>query len=582
MRQSLLLFLRANRRQLAELMLAGLLVNTFALALPLFSMLVYDKAMGNQVHDTLWALSAGMALLLGMELLLRTMRVVLFEHAGARWDTFLDERLMRGVLAAPVSRPIGVADIVSRLREVTATRDVLSAQGLMPLADLPFLLLFAAAVVLIGGPLVWVPLGFGLLMVTIGAVAHHLSVERQRLSHEASRQKMTVLVDVLTARDSLHGPAASIEVERRWRQFSQVGARAAARSRWWAQLHQQMLPVLMAAASVALLVAGVFRVEAQEMSVGGLISINLLAGRMLAVMCAAAPLPSRWREFTRALAALGQSVELEVQPSAVGQASDAAALASEGIRLDGLSVTYPSRSQPALEGLNLNLRVGEFVALVGASGSGKSSLLRVLAGQLPHAQGRMTFGGHAIDDEARRLWLHQQVEHKPQDPCFLGGSVRSVVGAGEASATDDTVISALRAAGLGSAVDRGDLALNTQVGVNGMGLSGGQRQMLALARSFHAGRGLLLLDEPTLGLDRTAQEKVLEALPKMKVGRCMVVATHAAEVIQRADRVIVLDRGRIVADAPPNRLLPSAATWPGRPATTRPAAPRPQPEVTAA
>ena len=207
MRPALLLFLRTNRRHLAELLLAGLVVNVFALALPLFSMLVYDKAMGNEVHDTLWALSLGMFLLLGLELLLRVMRVVLFEHAGARWDVFLDERLMRGVLAAPLSRHIGVADVVSRMRELAMTRDVLSAQGLLPLADLPFLLLFVAAVALIGGSLVWIPLAFGLVLVVAGVLTQRLSHERQHLSNEASRHKMDTLVDTLAARESLRGPA---------------------------------------------------------------------------------------------------------------------------------------------------------------------------------------------------------------------------------------------------------------------------------------------------------------------------------------------------------------------------------------
>ena len=117
MRQSLLLFVRANRRHFAELLLASLLVNVFALALPLFSMLVYDKAIGNEVHDTLWALAIGMGLLLAQELVLRTARVYMIEHAGARWDAFLDERLMRGVLAAPLSKSIGVADLVNKVRE---------------------------------------------------------------------------------------------------------------------------------------------------------------------------------------------------------------------------------------------------------------------------------------------------------------------------------------------------------------------------------------------------------------------------------------------------------------------------------
>lgn len=165
MKHSILLFLARNRRHLLELLLASFLVNTFLLALPLFSMLVYDNAIGNELHDTLWALATGMALLFGFEICLRLARVLLVEHAGARWDAHLDDRLARGILSAPLSQPLPVGDVLSRYREVASTRDALSAQFLLPLADFPFLLLFLGAIAVIGGWLVLIPLGVGILLV---------------------------------------------------------------------------------------------------------------------------------------------------------------------------------------------------------------------------------------------------------------------------------------------------------------------------------------------------------------------------------------------------------------------------------
>jgi ABC-type bacteriocin/lantibiotic exporter with double-glycine peptidase domain len=205
------------------------------------------------------------------------------------------------------------------------------------------------------------------------------------------------------------------------------------------------------------------------------------------------------------------------------------------------------------------------VALVGASGAGKSTLLRLLAGQIAPSAGRLAYAGHAIDGDAARRWLGAQARCKPQDPSFLRGRVAEIIAPGLARPDEAALVAALRAAGLGAALDRGELGLNTEVGTNGAGLSGGQRQALALARAFHAEPGdaasneLLLLDEPTLGLDRTAQDQVLRSLESLREGRCIVIATHAAEVIHCADRVLVLDRGRLVADAPPARLLGARA-----------------------
>lgn len=559
MGHSILLFLRANRRHLAELGLASLLVNAFVLALPLFSMLVYDKAVGNQIHDTLWALTLGMGLLFGFELLLRLARVQLVEHAGARWDQLLDERLLRGVLAAPASRPLSVGLVLARYREVAATRDVLSAQFLLPLADVPFALLFTLVLALIAGPLVLVPLGVGLVLLATMALLYAASQRRTRLAVQAQAEKTAWLVDVLLARDSVMGRAAARLAERGLREPSMRGARAAARARLWQQYSQQVLPVGVSAGTVLMLVAGVYRIEAQALSIGGLISATMLGGRLIGSMCLFGPVFMRWAEFRRALAELGDVVALNTAApqdtaAVAGPMGEAAA---EGVRLEGVTLGYDG-GRTVIEPLTLALRTGELVAVVGSSGAGKSTLLRLLAGHLPAAAGRLAVGARLIDGDAPRRWLAGAVAYKPQEPGFLAGTVADIVAPGETGG-EEAIVKALRDAGLGPPLERGEFGLNTRLGANGSGLSGGQRQMLALARVLYQRADLMLLDEPTLGLDRQAQETLLAALPAYKAGRCLVVATHSAELIQIADRVLVFERGRLVADAPPSRLLAPGA-----------------------
>lgn len=557
---SLGLFLRANARHLVGLLGASVLVNVFVLSVPLFSMLVYDKAMGNAVHDTLWALGIGMVLLLGQEVAVRLSRVQLVEHAGARWDAFLDDRLMRAVLTTPLSRQIPVADLLNKIREVAAAREVLGAQFLLPLADLPFLLLYLGVVALIGGWLVAIPLVLGAMLIAITWGASRLSQNRHKGARDANSAKLRTLVDVLVARDSLVGQPLAAAAETAFRTQAQTAARASARARWWSQVAAQFVPVLISFSSVAVLVAGVYQVEAQAMSVGGVISVNLLVGRMLGMVCGLAPIGARWKEFTESLAGLADTVDLRAGHRGHAQrVVETDALLLEGLRLEQVSFKYPGQTRPVLDNLALHLRPGELVALIGSSGAGKSTLLRILAGQMPPAQGRIAFAGHLIEDDTARFWLNHQALCKTQESTFLGGTLRDVVSGGDPVATDESVLVALRSAGLGPAVDRGEIALNSVIGTNGLGLSGGQRQMVALAAAFHSRRPLLLLDEPTLGLDRTAQERVLQALRPLREGRCMVVATHAAEVIAQADRVIVLERGRILADAPPQQLMPQMA-----------------------
>jgi ATP-binding cassette subfamily B protein/ATP-binding cassette subfamily C protein LapB len=577
MMSSLLLFARANRRHLAELLLASALVNTFALAVPLFTMLVYDKAIGNEMHETLWALAAGMGLLLVLEALLRYSRVVLVEHGSSRWDVHLDQRLVRGLLRQSPSKDVPVGQVISRYRELMATRDFLSAQFLLPLADVPFLALFVVVVALVAGPMVWIPVGFGAGLLLLTALLHAMSLRRHNDAVRAQSEKISGLVELLLARESLARPEAAAAALRRLQTPAITGARAAGKARFWSQMSTQAMPVGMTLATVSLLVAGVYRVEAQLLTVGGLVSVSLLSGRIVGIFCSIIPIVTRWKEFSRALADLQDWLTVAAEAPASPLQDEH--LNTAGAVLIDASLSYPGRPEPALRKLNLQIRAGELTVVVGASGSGKSSLLRLLAGHAAATEGRLAVGGHVIASDADRRWLAERTALKAQDAVFMPGRLAEVVAAGRSDVTQEDVERALTRAGLGPALQRGLIGLNTRIGLNGQGLSGGQRQMVALARTFLQDAELMVLDEPTSGLDRQAQDQVLQTLQSLKTGRCLVVTTHATEVMQIADRVLVLDGGQLAADAPPGKLLGKPTPTTTDPRATDAPGPSPDPQA---
>ena len=515
------LFIRVNRRALIELAAASMLVNAFVLSLPLFSMLVYDKAVGNEIHETLFALTAGVLLIFALELCLRISRVFMIEHAGARWDARLDERLMRGVLATPLSKALPLGDVMGRLRDLGGTRDVLSAQFLLPLADVPFVMLFAVVLWAIGGPLVCVPLVMGGLLFTACVLLQKVSRGRQHVANAAHGRKLNWLTDVLMTRESLADPRAASVAISGMRTPSQQGARAASRARLWSQMVQQMLPVGMALTSALTLVVSVFLIEAQTLSVAGLISSTLLAGRMVAVMCGLAPVLSRGQEFRRAVQDLNEAVNSDA-PAIDVLATDAArsnAFALEGLRLKGVAFSYEKQAEAndarrIFQDVTVALKPAELVVVVGASGAGKSSLLRLLAGHLPPDAGRMAFAAHVIETPGARRWMAAQVAYKPQQAVYIGGSLGKVVMPGQTHVDCAAVTRALRAAGLdlglGPALDKGELGLTSDVGTNGAGVSGGQRQMLALARVLASDRAVLCWTSP-LWAWTAARKKVCSA-----------------------------------------------------------------------
>ena len=552
--------------------LASALINVFFLAMPLFTMLVYDKAMGNAIHDTLWALCAGMGLLLGQELLLRLARVQVVEHAGARWDMFLDERLCRGLLQAPLTERLPAGEVLSRYREVGNAREVLGSSMMLALIDLPFALLFLGVLVLIGGPLALVPAWFALGVLALGLGTQALATRCQGPMAEAQKQRLTRIIDVLAAREGLMGVGAQSHFKQAFQQAANQAARHGARLRWWLQVGQQATPVWLSLATVVLMAWGVLRVEEQALSVGGLIALNLLASRFLSIVVAIAPLAHRGREFQMSLLALADAVKLSAAAPATEVAAPTA-LATEGLRLENVSFRYAPAHRSTLQALSLQLPATGLVAVLGNSGAGKSSLLKVLGGLAAPQEGRYQFAGQLIHTDADRDWLRHHLAYKSQDPRFLPGSVREIVSDWAANVDDERVVAALRQAGLGPQLERNELGLNTAVGTNGDGLSGGQRQMLALAAAFYSPAPVLLLDEPTLGLDRAAQATLMATLAALAPQRLVLVSTHATELIRLTHRVLVLDQGRIVLDGPPARLLEA------KPGAAKAARPTPHPQT---
>jgi ATP-binding cassette subfamily B protein/ATP-binding cassette subfamily C protein LapB len=404
------------------------------------------------------------------------------------------------------------------------------------------------------------------LLVACNVAVQTLAKRRQKVSNQAHSAKLGYLTDLLLTRESLRDPHAAAMVVSAMRKPSQEGARAASQARLWAQMAQQFTTVGVSLVSALTLLVGVYLIEGQALSVGGLSSSTVLSSRVVVALCGLVSVLTRWEEFLQALKSLtvvvGGQVPESVGSMPAGGAGVGArsAFQTEGLRVDGLYYTLHAgqeKERHLLAQMSFSIAAGQLVVVVGASGAGKSTLLRLLAGHLAPSKGRMSYAAVVVDSEEGRRWMATQLAYKPQEPVFMGGTVREVLAPNQSQMLPDArAVQVLREVGLGPALDQGFLGLDSPVGANGAGISGGQRQMLALARTLLAQRDLMLLDEPTLGLDRTAQEGLIQGLLALRAqGKALVVATHTSELIHVADRVLVLERGKLVADAPPQALM---------------------------
>lgn len=541
-----------------ELLGSSVVINAIALGFPIFSMVVYNKVIGNRVPETLWAMTLGVLLLCSVELILRGTRAYFVEHISTRWDHVFDQRVLAASVRAPLEQVPDVGVLMHRYRDTLASRDFLSSSYVLGLADIPFLPLYFLLLALVGSWIAVVPLAVGIALYAWVLVCHKVSHAYMKASLVPAAQKMSVLSQSVMASEVLRLLPGAGGLVARLNRASTDYSTLMARSRYWGALSGSGMGGLMSLASVATIVIGVYLVEAQAMSMGALIASSTLVSRTLGVIHAIANASLRFSDFKEAL----QRLEADLPGATAAQEPMAAApkapspvsLQAPAISLERASYRYHDDGRSVLSGIDLQIAPGERIALVGRAGSGKSTLLRILAGLVLPSEGQLLMDYSQLTRQNIGR-LRGLVGLKPQDGQLLDGTLLMNVASTEDKSVEPTVVQLLREVGFASALQSGELALNTLVGEQGRRLSGGQRQMVAFARAMFQMRPVLILDEPTLGLDQISQAAVMRTIAALPRSVTVIVATHSAELLQLMDRVVAIDAGRKVADGPRESLF---------------------------
>ena len=537
----------ALRAAWAEVGLASLFVNSGQLMLPLFSMLVYDKVVSNGVFETLWALVIGMMLYLATDAGMRLVRAWSTERIGDELTRRSDENLWHR-LTAQVDTPAGgFARFLSNYRDLALSRDFVSSSYLLSLADIPFLALYLIVIGIVAWPLLIVALLLVALYATAGLL---LQAQTNRLGREAEQRntrKLSFIGEMLGALDVARTVPGAGALLRRWRELSDSSASIDGQRRL-AMNHLNTLSAAMQTFStVAMLAAGAYLIEARALSVGGLIASNLLAGRAMGMVASLFMVTGKWQDFQRAAARMESSLEAAVEKDCVPRPSTAGHI----VVID-LGKRYPGRP-PALEAVSFSVAPGERIALLGRPGAGKTTLLRSLAGLSRPDAGQILIDGLALDDIAR-LDRARWLAWKSQEPAIFAGSLEDNLRI--AGGDSKRLTQAIWTSGLEDELKSGRMTLGMQLDERGANLSGGQKQKVALARAFAQPCCILLLDEPTLGLDPDSERQLAQRLPQLLGDETvLIMTTHSVIMLGLAKRVIAMDGGRLVADGPREKLV---------------------------
>ena len=533
---------------------ASFIINVIAIATPLFVMNVYDRVVPNQATATLWVLATGISIAFLFDFILKILRSICLDLAGKKTDLIVSAALFERLLGMKLKqRPARVGSFTQHFQEYQSVRDFLSSLTLTALIDFPFTLLIMLVIAIIGGSLAFIPLICYPIAFIVNLMLQKPLLAQIQKTYKLSSERQAMLVETLTGLDAIKVNNAQSERQYQWEliigQLSQLELRVKSLS----YIAVNFSAWIQQIAGVALIVVGVYSIIAGNLSMGGLIACYLLSRRAMMPVGQLCSLITRYQraKMTKATVDHMMALEQEVQHQEVPLKRETL---SGAIAFRDVTFHYPQNQFTSLNGISLTIEPGERVGIIGRSGSGKSSLAKLLVGFYQADSGTIL-----IDNlDSRQLDvndLRHNIGYVPQDIHLFSGTLRENLLSGASYVDDETMIRAATLAGVHEFARRHPSGYNLQVGERGMNLSGGQRQAVALARALLLDPPIMLMDEPTSSMDNTSEDLIKKALLPLVNNKTLLLVTHRASLLTLVDRLIILDNGKIIADGPKESVM---------------------------
>lgn len=547
-----------------DVAVASLVINLLGLASPLFVMNVYDRIVPNNALTSLWVLALGVCMAYAMDAVLRVLRGHFVDLAGRKADTVLANTLMDKVLVARLdAQPKSMGALLNNLREFEQLREFFGSVTLVALLDLPFLSLFLLLIFWLGGPLVLLPMLALPLMVAVG---YAVQIPFQNAAAAQFRQNMhkhSLLLEVINGIEAIKANLLQPHMRAVWGQVAAGSAAASAWSRRLSTMSTTGVLLIGQLINTAMVVWGVYLIGEGKLSLGALIACIILLGRILGPLSQLATLFAQGQKSRMALKALDMIMALP-EEGASGDCLQEAEKLVPSLSCEGLSFAYgdPIASVPPLpilQDCTFQIAAGEKVGIIGHTGSGKSTLGRLLLGLYQPGAGRVCFGGVDIRHLSPEA-LRARTGFMPQENVLFYGSVYdniamacplpAEVDADSRQAQAARIRRAADLAGVTDFVARHPQGFAMPVGERGLSLSGGQRQAVTLARALVRNPDVVVLDEPSSNLDIESERLLIKRCKTVLAGKTLLLFTHRLSMLELVDRVLVLEAGRIVYDGP--------------------------------
>jgi len=544
----------SNWPTLIELGLGSLFANLLAIGTSLFAMQVWDRVVPAQSLNTLWVLTSGLVLALALEFLMRTARLSIVDHFGKQADLKLSAMFFARVLnIRNDARPKSPGTLISQLRDLEQIRELLTSSALGVMLDLPFVVAFLFIIWLLGGPLVWVPLVAIPFLIVPGFLAQYPLARLSTEGMSESALRNTILMEAIYRAEDIKILQAEPRFRKLWNGTNQVSGEIGLKQRKLAGLLVNFAQAVQQLAYAGVVIAGVYGILDGSLSFGAVLACSILTSRTIAPLGQISAILSRLQNARAGKKGLDSLLDLPIDHDPEKPAYHKPTLVGR-YRFENVAYAYEAEARPALVIPGLAIEPGERVAILGRVGAGKSTFLRLAAGLATPGQGTIVFNGTAMDliDAAD---IRRDVGVLLQETSLFYGTLRHNLLIGNPLASDEQILEAMQVSCADQLLLHQPHGLDLTLREGGIGLSGGQKQALMLARLVLRSPSIVILDEPTASLDEGTELQIIDRMKTWLGERTLIVATHRFALLALVDRIIVVDGGRVVLNGPKEEVL---------------------------
>ena len=537
-----------------DVFLAAFLINVFGLVGIFYVLNVYDRVIPNNATETLWVLSIGIAVVYLFAVMMRALRSYFIDEAAKKTNLKISAMLLQKVLDLKMeARPQSVGSFTKNLQEFEGIRDFITSFSITAVIDLPFTLLGLFVVWWIGSYIVLVHV---ITIAILIGYAYFIQAPLQRVVEKtikASAQKNAILIEGVAGLETIKMLGAEGQIQRAWEEAVSFISKWSNKSRILSSSVQDVTYLVSNMMTVAVVVVGFYMITAGDLTQGGLVALVILSRQVIAPMAQVVNLATRYHHAREALKTLDDIMKLPVERPA-GKNFLPRKRFDGVIGVKNLTFSYPGQTTNVLNNITLEIAAGEKVGIIGPVGSGKTTLGKLMLGLYEPISGMVTMDGtdiRQIDPAELRHFLG----YVPQDIVLFQGTLRDNITMGVNDIDDQNVLHATEMSGVNEFVKKHPSGFDMRVEEFGRGLSGGQRQSVAMARALLLDPPVLVLDEPTSNMDNRSEIRLKNYLAQTVKEKTVVLITHRASLLDMVNRLIVIDNGAIVADGPKNFVL---------------------------